>query len=60
MGLRVDTLAALFTACVGAYMVYGPPRDPPSIGFSLNMAGVLSWPVTGTELMLPYQCNSVA
>lgn len=42
MGLRVDTLAALFTAGVGAYMVYGPPRDPSSIGFSLNMAGVLS------------------
>lgn len=52
MGLRVDTLAALFTAGVGAYLVYGPPRDPSSIGFSLNMAGKTSVLVTCIELIV--------
>ncbi|KAH9836198.1 uncharacterized protein C8Q71DRAFT_761194 [Rhodofomes roseus] len=38
IAIRVDTLAALFTAGLGVYMIYGPPQDPSSIGFSLNMA----------------------
>ena len=59
MGLRVDTLAALFTAGVGAYLVYGPSRDPSSIGFSLNMAGELSVSRTCVELIVLHQCNLV-
>lgn len=39
IAIRVDTLASLFTAGLGAYLVYGPPLDPSSVGFSLNMAG---------------------
>ena len=60
MGLRVDIMAALFTAGVGAYLVYGPPRDPSSIGFSLNMAGTIGDLVIGIELTVSHQCNSVA
>ena len=59
MGLRVDTLAAFFTAGVGAYLVYGPYRDPSSIGFSLNMAGELSVSRLCVELIVLHQCNSV-
>lgn len=60
MGLRVDMMAALFTAGVGAYLVYGPRRDPSSIGFSLNMAGMIGHSNTGIELTVPRQCNLVA
>lgn len=37
---RIDTLGAIFTACLAAYLVYGgsTPKSASDTGFSLNMA----------------------
>lgn len=40
MTVRADALAGLFTASLGAYLIYGPgTQSSASTGFSLNMAG---------------------
>jgi len=38
IAIRVDALGALFTTSLGIYLIYGPPQNPSTIGFSLNMA----------------------
>ncbi|KZT69185.1 hypothetical protein DAEQUDRAFT_727082 [Daedalea quercina L-15889] len=47
IAIRVDALAALFTAGLGAYLIYGSNLDPSNVGFSLNMAvqfsGMIIW-----------------
>ncbi len=39
VGIRTDILAGLFTASLGAYLLYGGGVSPSQTGFSLNMAG---------------------
>ena len=41
---RIDVIGGLFSAALGAYLVYGPTNSsalPSNVGFSLTMAGTL-------------------
>lgn len=43
IGTRIDTLGSIYTAALGAYLVYGTHTPNASdVGFSLNMAVVFS------------------
>lgn len=39
VGIRMNALAALFTAALAAYLVYGRSNNASNVGFSLVMAG---------------------